>query len=282
MLKRESYILIVIIAVVLIVGFYFLGSDRDKAVSAPKPSEHDFKPEESVSQSSKAPENDDQKSGEATSVVVEAVADIPQRPLRTHPDEDSILSFFREKGEGRWRAQKSVDTGKVFRILGGEIEGLTRDIASVRDFLGELGPELGVPADQVTGKIEVDTTGKFTMYDAIQEVAGIPVFEGWIRILGNSQTNNGFMFNNNLWPVELENLELPPRMTMDEAEQIIKNKYSGRLMNIRNRTGPVIWSQSQPHQSAFVFDITVTDNDLKVVLGAQSRTVVLERSTRMH
>ncbi len=251
----------------------------------------------SMDQSSQLPKdgnakNEDTQSSKkstAASVGADLPTSVPSalvtRPVRANPDRQSIENFFSElndrgRAKGSWRVNLS-ETGEVFRVLGGEVLGATESVESVRQFMAEAGPEFGVPSEQVTERIEHDSTGQFDLYDSVQTVNGTEVFEGYFRVIGN-KTHNGFMFNNGLKPVNLEQVVLPAPISIDEAEQILRSLYAENFKKIRERTGPVIWASEAPHQTAYVFDITVTDNDYKVVIGAQTRTRIMERTTRMH
>ncbi|MCB0386066.1 MAG: hypothetical protein KDD43_11795 [Bdellovibrionales bacterium] len=199
------------------------------------------------------------------------------RPVVT---ERSVAAFFEQWGKGSWRVHRD-DQGRVFRILGGEIENIGRSPQEMGEFIQSLAPELGIPAEQVEIPPFQDRTRNLNIFDSQQIYQGVPVYQAWLRVLANRQSGVGFLFNNNLKPVD-PNVDMTIALDLREAEVRLRRYLAGELMDVYASEGPMVWADRPPHQLIYVFHVDLRTDTEKIVLSAGSGEILHRESTRFH
>lgn len=202
------------------------------------------------------------------------------------PDEEGLDAFLRARHAGPWVRQR-FDGQPVHRtsIHGGLVAGAGKDAESAHSLGRTISRYLGVDPSQLDpSPSRTDSGPRSLTYEFRQMSQGFEVFDGRMTLLARKDDGAVYLVNSDLRVPDA--VETQPRVTFDEAEKVVEEKYSGREASV-SRTGsvPVIWADSKPHELAWRFSVEIpapNPDRLEVLVGASSGRIVLERSTLMH
>ena len=174
------------------------------------------------------------------------------------------------------------DKGRPFKMSGGKLKGIARSDALARQFIAELGEELGFKEPPVVER-KVDEGPRMKLVDYEQTATSpdgqkLAVYQGWIR-LGGDGAGDAIIVVNQLKP--LNDVRYDLALSEDEAKEIARRHVNDTKATFK--TGSVfVFADEAPHQKATQVFVGGVKPRRVLLVGHQTRTVVFEGLASFH
>ena len=227
-----------------------------------------------------SPHQQDESKADKASGEKNSPSQSGRAPAASQQGQQAFLSFLNSNTIGPWKPRYSR-SGDLYRVTGGKIPEAGKSVDSIKKLVGTLAGELGIPADQVQGRIESQQLRSSKVFDAVQTYNEIEVYQSWMRFMANRETGDVYLINNKLKVLE-PNIELQVNFTEQDAEDIVMAHYGSSFQEISRKVGQVIFADRSPHQLAYVFYVNTDKTQYRTVVGAVDQKVLLKEKIPVH